>query len=499
MTVASSLPEQADVVSGWLPHLPTLAVAAAVITMRWRRRDGSDATPLLVRLGCTLVLFAVLDALVIEVRAPRFTDETVAVPHAGLLDYVQKALLTGLIVVSVACIVLSATERLSGRVLVKRSAAVAVLPFSGAWAASTALGAWPGANVQAWVAWATFTALSCLPVTGQALAAQARLLLRALIWGSLVVAELAPSWAFAPYELWPGGWRVDVPRLAGLTPHPNTLGWLAAFAFLLEWSLSPTLTTKLARIAPATTCLVLSGSRTALVALLVGAMFQAAGRSRDAAPHTSAGTWMRRAVVLVAGAGVAFHFLRQDSQEGGTFNGRARYWTKALQAWLDFPVFGTGPGAYYTSVNTTEAVSYTHNQLLHTAAELGSVGLIALLWLTLRSLWNARRGESRAALTVAVTLTALFATENPLRFTNLAFLVPLLPPLLLILATQRVSRPFAVVTDHARVGTDRFSAGRANAAGRTSSQTAPSARRCTRVEPTKDRERPVAALHSVDG
>ncbi|MEY9842055.1 O-antigen ligase family protein [Streptacidiphilus sp. EB103A] len=439
----TSLPAAVQLAWGWFPPLAFLTGTAAVVAVALSRRRSfpRGARPPSSWLGGVLLTSAALAAVITETQSGRngVPGPLSSLPHAHLLVQASRLLVMGIPLVAVACGIACAGERLAqGGSRITRSAAATALPFACAWAMSAGFGAWSGANAQAWAAWATFTALACLPVAGTGPAQQARVLLRVLIWGSLVLAVLSPSWAFAPYQLWPGGWRVGAPRLQGLMPQPNPLGWLAAFAVLLEWSHVRRLSLRLAWTAPALACLLLSASRTALFALVVGGLFYESAPGLGAEQPRVNSRWTRRAALAAAAAGLAILFLGSGAPAEGTLNGRTGYWLRAVELWRRYPLLGTGPGAFYESHDPAQAVGYAHNQLLHTAAELGTLGLLALVWFTTRALSNTCRSVAgrRVALPVLVTLTALYATENPLRFTNLTFVLPILPPLLMLLAAQ---------------------------------------------------------------
>ena len=89
------------------------------------------------------------------------------------------------------------------------------------------------------------------------------------------------------------------------------------------------------------------------------------------------------------------------------------------------------------SVDPSLSIGYAHNQLLHSMAELGLVGALAVLWLFGRQVVALTSGRApQVAVALSVCYAALALTENPLRFTNLTFLLPLLPGLLVILAAH---------------------------------------------------------------
>jgi len=83
----------------------------------------------------------------------------------------------------------------------------------------------------------------------------------------------------------------------------------------------------------------------------------------------------------------------QSSDEG--VSGRLLLWSAAWSSFLGRPILGHGPGTF-----TYEGVNWTHNLYLQTLAEMGVVGLLALLLLLCVGLsagWAARRSGYGAA------------------------------------------------------------------------------------------------------
>jgi O-antigen ligase len=304
--------------------------------------------------------------------------------------------------------------------------ALGLLPFAGAWALATKLGASEGANSRAWFVWLTFVALVLTLEQGPQLLSVARLLARLVIGASLTAALLWPGWAFAPYATWPGGWRPGIERLQGIFPQPNPLGWFAAFALLVElFGRQASVRSRLLWSSAAGTCLVLSGSRTAAFALLAGVFIGVlTGTPQRKRPLRRLSLTILAAVMLVTGV-LAISKASGTTTQG--VNGRTHTWALALDVFERNPDFGSGPGAYAKDPGSTMAVPYAHNQLLHTAAELGIAGLLALAWSTIFVAARAfTRMRTPVSASVAGAWLALYGTENLLRFTEMTFFLPVL-------------------------------------------------------------------------
>jgi O-antigen ligase len=92
---------------------------------------------------------------------------------------------------------------------------------------------------------------------------------------------------------------------------------------------------------------------------------------------------------------------------GLSTNGRAGLWATAVSAFSHHPLLGIGTGGF-AGLRTGEF--YPHNLLLESAAELGALGAIVVIWLVVGSLrrmaraWRARAGRERLELSVAIAL-----------------------------------------------------------------------------------------------
>lgn len=115
--------------------------------------------------------------------------------------------------------------------------------------------------------------------------------------------------------------------------------------------------------------------------------------------------WMRRWVIAAAVVGLIFVVAVVASQNEAVrarlgrlstvrayleLTGRPPLWQKSLRIWRDHPWFGVGPRAFMTDPDVTRdpvrsrygieaSDTQAHNVWVHTAAEMGAVGLLALL------------------------------------------------------------------------------------------------------------------------
>ncbi len=206
------------------------------------------------------VLLSLLSlAVVLELSRPRESSAPPlgSIPGGGLLLRLVPALAFIVVAGSVALLLL----RMSYRTCPRDRLLLAAVPYFAAWAFSVLLGRFPGATASAWLAWGAALATLAAPLDAHRKRQFARLLVWSVVLLSLVAAVKFPSWAYAPYQLWPGGWRTGEPRLQGVMPQPNPLGWIAAFGICIELLREGRLLWRVAMCVPPAICLALSGSR----------------------------------------------------------------------------------------------------------------------------------------------------------------------------------------------------------------------------------------------
>jgi O-antigen ligase len=297
------------------------------------------------------------------------------------------------------------------------------LPYMGAWVLGSLLGRYPGALTSAWVSLAALVPIALLPggPRNPTVKRTAYITLRVTVCASLVLGFLYVSRAWAPYGVWPGGWRVDLPRLQGFLPQPNVLGWISAVAILLEVR-GPKSTGRFPFAALAGIALVLSGSRSPVIALVLAILLTRFHRSRRFVLPSG----VRRVMMLIIG-GVLIYEVLSSAQNLNSVNGRAITWSQAWTVFIHNPLVGTGPGAYLQNVGIQEAVPYAHSQILQTAAELGVVGLVALVIHVGALVVIVRSRKDRSLIAPAATMwLVMFLPETLLRFTSVGFVLPVL-------------------------------------------------------------------------
>lgn len=231
-------------------------------------------------------------------------------------------------------------------------------------------------------------------------------------------------------------------RFQGIFSNPNTLGMIAAMTIPLGWALyrrsRPYLL--LLGVGPAAVALVLSESRTALLAVLLGAAWLVVrqGVSRMVRLATAG-------AALLAGA-YAFGLLpfvanwawvrelaeRFTVADGADFtSNRLSTWQAAIDLWQTRPAFGFGYASGFQLFDQVRhdgivdvGVNLVHNSHLQWLLELGVAGLAPLLLLTLAALWALLRPVLDqvnpglvwlvfTGLVIQVTESAIFGTGQP--------------------------------------------------------------------------------------
>lgn len=132
--------------------------------------------------------------------------------------------------------------------------------------------------------------------------------------------------------------------------------------------------------------LFLSGSRSALVALIIGVLFLNFPKKIN---HR-----IKISFIILCSLGLIFNFykINQDQQAQKSYTGdRVKYWQQAIQGFIESPIIGNGPNtfSYINKKFQTEATlttSYTHNSFLNFLSENGAVFTIIIFFLIIKSL-----------------------------------------------------------------------------------------------------------------
>ncbi len=239
----------------------------------------------------------------------------------------------------------------------------------------------------------------------------AKVILRVFLILCLMSVLVAPEYAWL---LTPRQW-FGVPQLAGVTPHPNALGPIAALAFLLELTSPGRRYLRWTFGVLALSVLLLTQSRGGLLAAVLGLFVLVL------LPQGKA-SLVRSLLLLPPVIGVVF-FLLSKSDSGDITTGRLELWKLIIersfagQSWL----FGNGNGVYIASRGTSEGfdswVGQGHNQFIDSFFTGGIVALVPLSILTmLCARWALRAGPNRTiALAAFAVLFAQMMVEAPLR------------------------------------------------------------------------------------
>jgi len=260
---------------------------------------------------------------------------------------------------------------------------------------------------------------------------------RSVTVGSLALAVAAPSWAYMPDTARFFG----VDRLAGLTPHPNTLAVIAGAALVLEW-LPPVGRGRWVGTAAALAALAASQSTTGVVVGAVIALALLFGNHPRHRLALLAGTTFVVVVTALGSDVVAWVLGGVGADRLDTVSGRTIIWSYAWAAFRAHPLLGMGSQflsdayrANYLPAVEQQAV-HAHNQVLQTLGESGLVGAAGLAMLLAAlgyAAWVSRRRDGWSRLTGLVWLVGFGVTEVPLRAVGVSGLAALLVvPVLLV-------------------------------------------------------------------
>jgi O-antigen ligase len=262
----------------------------------------------------------------------------------------------------------------------------------------------------------------------------ARRTLRLVVLVSLGAAVVAPTWAFIG-EGTQGYDRTifGVPRLTGLSPHPNALSAIAVAALLFEvgFRFGPRGVRVCAGLA-AVACLLLTQSNTGYIAATVGilallAVRRAGGRRvLVAAAIALLGVYVFWPQAIIPGS------LR-SSDYISSVSGRTTIWRLSLDEWHRHPLTGYGPSMYSPSYLTSHfpanlQVTNGHDQVVQTLADsglLGLGGLVLVIAATVLCAWRARRVDGGLSLALAAAFCTFGLTETPLRVVDVGALFAL--------------------------------------------------------------------------
>jgi O-antigen ligase len=278
----------------------------------------------------------------------------------------------------------------------------------------------------------TFTAIALLASTGSL--TQTLMTIRWALFlplaGSLVAMIVAPSLVLE------SGYPSLIPgltiRLAGLTPHANSLGLIALIALYLEFSFQghkPNILCILVALAN----LVLAQSKTMWLASIAGAviylfnakLFQLNRKQK----YQFTLAWVSTACIALAVALFGLFvlsdrfidFLQADRTGLTTFTGRTVIWQVTLDEFFKSPLFGYGPALWdpiYRFEKGMLQAGQAHNQyvqILGQAGLLGALGLAIYLFFLLIGGYRGSNATNGLSLFLVVVLMVRGFSETPMR------------------------------------------------------------------------------------
>ena len=261
-------------------------------------------------------------------------------------------------------------------------------------------------------------------------------------YGSLLVALVQPDWAFF---LNMGSSLSPFPhRLAGLTTHPNSLGFVS-LVFLVLGLCHQAKAEQLHRVV-AVTVLFLTASKTAWAAAALVLLIVLWG-----GPWSRGSTGARVAVVVLSlslgffMALVTWASLGEEALSTfGTFTGRTAVWVLAIDLWASRPLFGHGAEAWSAGSEARQTFTWAghaHNQVLQSLSVYGLYGAGALLIYTSAIVSLAIRARSVIAYSLVGVHLLRYITESPVVSTviDLGFLTHLTIIVALVLLAEHAS------------------------------------------------------------
>jgi len=271
--------------------------------------------------------------------------------------------------------------------------------------------------------WPTLTALiAIVPVVGLALDALAVMAWRRLEW-LLAGGAGAPPIRLA-YEGTPFG-SVAVPPFVILAVLPLAL--TLANRRARRWAVT-------ALMAVGAPLAILSGSRSAWIAIGVAALVLAASSVRDLRGLVRGGrARLAMGALALAGGVGAFAFVAPRLSETTSLVYRTQLWSATLSVWERRKVFGIGPGAmpYAREAVAPLGQPHSHDVPLGILGDAGLVGVAAAVVLFATLLWvvRPRDGRSlagRAAFAAIIGIGIGFLTEDLTFLPNFNLLVVLM-------------------------------------------------------------------------
>jgi len=213
-------------------------------------------------------------------------------------------------------------------------------------------------------------------------------------------------------------------RLAGVTPHPNGLAFIAALALFL--TMRERRRFWLLHTVACIVILFLAEARTLTVGLMVALAaywIVSARKSRMVRAVNAAAFCAPIAVFLWPSIVSSFEETSLGS-DVTTLNSRTTVWQLVADNWTQHPVLGWGAFTFDNNTGSPLSALFfnnSHNQFLEALIEGGLVGLLLIVGVAIVLAWSVL--TTRDASYVAVTIMTLFfmMTEVPLTLHNYGF------------------------------------------------------------------------------
>ncbi|WIA99760.1 O-antigen ligase [Curtobacterium sp. MCBA15_012] len=249
-----------------------------------------------------------------------------------------------------------------------------------------------------------------------------------IVWASLVLLAINPTAAMGdlPRRVTIG----DLPfRVAGVTPHPNLLAFIAAVGLILVLKHKSRL--RLVHVAAIAVILVLAEARSLTIGLAVAlALYWIIAGRGSRAVRTFAAVLVGLPIAVFAWPAIDDAF--NDSTLGSdvtTLNSRTVVWNLVGRYWVDHPVLGWGPFTFNDATHSPASslfFNHAHNQLLEALIEGGLVGLLLMVVSLGVVTWYAITTRDVVYAATAVITLIFAATEVPLTLHNYGFNFPVL-------------------------------------------------------------------------
>lgn len=231
----------------------------------------------------------------------------------------------------------------------------------------------------------------------------------------------------------------DIPRLQGITEHPNTLAALAVIGLLLEMSARSRLVWKLLFVA----AIVLAQSSTAYIMVALGALLVTTWASKLIRSLILPAAFAAGIIALLDFGIVQSAVASVLPETSGTLNGRTKIWEAALFGFQQSPVFGYGPAFLSEDYRAMylpnfPAAAHAHNQWYQSLGGTGIVGGLSLLVLvTVLVVFALKSWRATSGITVAILAAMVIRSfaETPLRPTGVGVSTYLIVLTLSIIAT----------------------------------------------------------------